>query len=210
MCDSFGAAWNLATCPTACITSGQEAITYRRLPIINLYNLWSTSLDESSMLNLQPVTIGIRRGLQSSILNFLSISLMYLAWHINIPFSCWDIWSLKKYVSSPSKDISNSLCIFVENFLLSRSSLHQILYHPHIPQQLLKYLYLFVHKDCYQQYLSWTLVDVDIHQDEHTMLWEPAWDHIEPSLTCRHSLLFVIVENLQVVRCKLLLLIIHS
>ena len=108
ICDSFGAAWNLATCPTACITSGREAVTYRRLPIIDLYNLWSISLDESSMLNLQPVTIGVRMGLQSSIINLLRISLMYLAWHINIPFSCWDIWSPKKYVSSPSKDISKS------------------------------------------------------------------------------------------------------
>jgi len=29
ICDSFSAAWNLATCPTTYITSGQEAVTYR-------------------------------------------------------------------------------------------------------------------------------------------------------------------------------------
>ena len=121
--DYFGAGWNLTTCLTSYITSGREVVTYRRIPIIDLYNLWSTSFDESSKINLQHVTIGVRTGLQSSILNFLSISLMYLVWYINIHLSCWDIWSPKKYVSSPSRHISNSLCIFVEFFLLNLSSL---------------------------------------------------------------------------------------
>ena len=34
---------------------------------MHLYNIWSTSFDESSKLNLEPIIMGLRTGLQSSI-----------------------------------------------------------------------------------------------------------------------------------------------
>ena len=84
-CDSFGASWNHASYPTAFITSSLDVITYSRLPIIDLYCLWSVDFESSSLLNLQLVCMGVITGLQSSITNLFSISLIYLVWEIKFP-----------------------------------------------------------------------------------------------------------------------------
>jgi len=121
-CDSFGVASNRATCPTAYITSSLDVVMQSKLPIIDLYCIWSVDFESSSLLNLQLVCIGVLTGLQSYIPNLFIISLIYLVWEIKMPWFIWHIWKPKKKDSSPSNDISNSLCISFENLWLNRSS----------------------------------------------------------------------------------------
>jgi hypothetical protein len=49
------------------------------------------------------------RGLESSILNFLRMSFVYLAWSINVPSLACLIWNLRKNYNSPIIDILNYL-----------------------------------------------------------------------------------------------------
>jgi hypothetical protein len=56
---SFGASWNHATNPTACIMSNLDAITYSRMLIIDMYTVLFSFRDSSCFLNLQPVTMGV-------------------------------------------------------------------------------------------------------------------------------------------------------
>jgi hypothetical protein len=44
-CDSFGVARNRATCQTSSITSGLDVVTYSKIPIIDLYFLWSIDFE---------------------------------------------------------------------------------------------------------------------------------------------------------------------
>ena len=60
---------------------------YNRLPIIYLYDVWSTLGDSSSLLNLHQVIIRVLITMQSSISNFFKISIMYLVCEMKIPFS---------------------------------------------------------------------------------------------------------------------------
>ena len=116
-CVSFSVAWNLVTNHVAYIMSSLEAITYSRLPIIDLYRVWFTSFDSSSLLNLQLVIMAMLIGLQFSISNFFNTSLMYLVCEINMPLLDHLIYNPRKNDNSPSKDISNSFCISLENSL---------------------------------------------------------------------------------------------
>ena len=95
-CDLFGAAWNHATCATTCITFGLDVVTYSRLPIIDLYFLRSVDFESSTLLNLQLVCMGVITGLQYSILNLFSISLIYLVWEIKNPWFLWYNWFVKQ------------------------------------------------------------------------------------------------------------------
>jgi hypothetical protein len=61
------------------------------------------------------VFIGVTIALESSILNFRTMSLVYLAWCTNVPsFDCL-ISSLRKNCNSPIMLISNSLLISSAN-----------------------------------------------------------------------------------------------
>ena len=109
-----------------------------KLPIIYLYCLWFVDFESSSFLNLQLVCIGVVTSLQSSIPNLFSISLIYLVWEIKIMCFLWHIWRPKNKDSSPSNDISNSLCISFANFWLNLSLVLPKQYHQH-KFQLIKY-----------------------------------------------------------------------
>ena len=115
-CDSFGATWKHATCPTTYITSGLDDVTYSKLKIIDLYYPWSVDFESSSFLNLRLFCIGVVTSLHSSIPNFFSISPIYLFWEIKIPWFLWHIWRPRKKDSYPSNDISNSFCMSFANF----------------------------------------------------------------------------------------------
>ena len=111
--------WNRTTYQTNCITSGLDVVTYSKLPIIDMYFLWSIDFESSSFINLQLVYIGVVTSLQSSIPNLFSISLIYLVWEIKIPWLLWRIWRSRKKDSSLSNEISNSFCISFANFWLN-------------------------------------------------------------------------------------------
>jgi hypothetical protein len=54
-------------------------VKYKREPIMLRYTFWSTGSPFSSASNVVVVLIGVDRGFESSILNFLRISFVYLA-----------------------------------------------------------------------------------------------------------------------------------
>jgi len=85
---SLGIYWSHATNHTS-IMFDFYAITYSRLSIIDMCNVWFSSGDPSYLLNLQPVTMGVLIGAHSSILNFFNISLIYLVCKMNMPFLNW-------------------------------------------------------------------------------------------------------------------------
>jgi hypothetical protein len=58
---------------------GLVAIKYKRDPIMLLYSFWSTSSSSSSASSVVVVLIGVDKGFESSILNFLRMSFVYLA-----------------------------------------------------------------------------------------------------------------------------------
>jgi hypothetical protein len=55
------------------------AVKYKREPNMLQYSFWSTSSPSSSASSTVVVLIGVDRGFESSILNFLRISFVYLA-----------------------------------------------------------------------------------------------------------------------------------
>jgi hypothetical protein len=59
--------------------SGLVAVKYKREPIMLRYSLWSTDYPSSSASSVVVVLIGVDRGFESSILNFLRMSFVYLA-----------------------------------------------------------------------------------------------------------------------------------
>jgi hypothetical protein len=59
--------------------SGLVAFKYKRDPIMLRYSFWSTSSPSSSTSSAVVVLIGVGRGFESSILNFLRMSFVYLA-----------------------------------------------------------------------------------------------------------------------------------
>ena len=58
-CASFSLSINLEIKLTACIISGLVAVKYIRLPTMFLYNVGSTFLLQFSLLNFNPMTIGV-------------------------------------------------------------------------------------------------------------------------------------------------------
>lgn len=75
---------------------------FSKLPIIDLYLVWSTSGETLDLLILQPFTISVSIGLQYSLLNFLRISLAY-----------W-ICNKKKKHSSLEKTVSQENMIILQ------------------------------------------------------------------------------------------------
>jgi hypothetical protein len=59
--------------------SGLVAIKYKREPIMLWYSFWSTGSPSSSASSTLVVLISVDRGFESSILNFLRMSFVYLA-----------------------------------------------------------------------------------------------------------------------------------
>jgi hypothetical protein len=59
--------------------SGLVAVKYKREPIMLRYSFWSTSSPPSSASSAVVVPIGVNRGFEWSILNFLRMSFVYLA-----------------------------------------------------------------------------------------------------------------------------------
>jgi hypothetical protein len=65
------------------------AVKYKREPIMLRYSSWSTGSPSSSMSSAVDVLIGVDRGFESSILNLLRISFVYLAWCTKVlSFAC--------------------------------------------------------------------------------------------------------------------------
>jgi hypothetical protein len=54
--------------------SGLVNVKYKREPIMLQYSFWSTGYPSSSALSVVVVLIGVDRGFESSILNFLRMS----------------------------------------------------------------------------------------------------------------------------------------
>jgi hypothetical protein len=54
-------------------------VKYKREPIMLWYSFWSTGSPSSSALRVVVVLIGVDRGFESSILNLLRMSSVYLA-----------------------------------------------------------------------------------------------------------------------------------
>lgn len=133
-CVSFGVYWNLETNPTTFIIFGLDVATYSRLPTIDFYRVWLDFRGLPSLLSLQLVIMGILTGLQSFILNFLSVSFMYLLKEMNMPLPDWEIYRLIKNDSSPSMDVSNSFFISSSNFWLKLLILLQKWCHLHKPK----------------------------------------------------------------------------
>jgi hypothetical protein len=59
--------------------SGLVAVKYKREPIMLWYSFWSTGFPSSSASSAVVVLIGVDRGFESSILNFLRMPFVYLA-----------------------------------------------------------------------------------------------------------------------------------
>jgi hypothetical protein len=59
--------------------SGLVTVKYKREPIMLQYSFWSTGSSSSSGSSAVVTLIGIERGFESSILNFLRMSFVYLA-----------------------------------------------------------------------------------------------------------------------------------
>jgi hypothetical protein len=59
--------------------SGLVTVKYKREPIMLQYSLWSTSSPSSSTSSVVVILISVDRGFESSILNFLRMSFVYLA-----------------------------------------------------------------------------------------------------------------------------------
>jgi hypothetical protein len=59
--------------------SGLIAVKYKREQIMLGYSFWSTGSPSSSASSAVVVLIAVDRGFQSSILNFLTMSFVYLA-----------------------------------------------------------------------------------------------------------------------------------
>jgi hypothetical protein len=59
--------------------SGLVAVKYKREQIMLRYSFWSTSSSSSSASSAVVVLIIVDRGFESSILNFLRMSFVYLA-----------------------------------------------------------------------------------------------------------------------------------
>jgi acid phosphatase family membrane protein YuiD len=58
---------------------GLVAVKYMREPIMLRYSFWSTGSLSSSSSSVVVVLIGVDRGFESSILNVLRMSFVYLA-----------------------------------------------------------------------------------------------------------------------------------
>ena len=104
-CDSFGVAWKQAHMQTLSIISGLDAHKYNKEPIMKRYTFWSKSIAFSSVHRWPFVGIRILTPLQSCLSNFLSTSLSYFSWDMNMPLRCWRIWRPKKNFNSPIIDI---------------------------------------------------------------------------------------------------------
>jgi hypothetical protein len=59
--------------------SGLATIKYKREPIMLWYFFWSMGSPSSSASSTVVIPIGVNRGFESSILNFLRMSFVYLA-----------------------------------------------------------------------------------------------------------------------------------
>jgi hypothetical protein len=59
--------------------SGLVAVKYKREPIMLWYSFWSMGSPSSSTSSAVVVLIGVDRGFESSILNYLRMSFVYLA-----------------------------------------------------------------------------------------------------------------------------------
>jgi hypothetical protein len=59
--------------------SGLVAVKYKREPIMLRYSFWSIGSPSSSSSSVVVILVGVDTGFESSILNFLSMSFVYLA-----------------------------------------------------------------------------------------------------------------------------------
>lgn len=100
-----------------------EIVRYNKLPIIDMNNFLFTCSDSSSLFILHLVTIGVLTSEYSSISNFFNIYFKYFPWEMNMQFADWVICKPRKNESYSSIYISNSTCILVANFWLSKYAL---------------------------------------------------------------------------------------
>jgi hypothetical protein len=59
--------------------SGLVTVKYKREPIMLRYSFWSTGSLSSSASSVVVILISVDRGFESSMLNFLRMSFVYLA-----------------------------------------------------------------------------------------------------------------------------------
>ena len=80
------------------------------------YTFWSAAFPSSLRSRCPCVDIGVLMGLASSMLNFFSISLVYLVLLMKVPSLSCLIWNPRKKVNSPIIDISNLFVIILLKF----------------------------------------------------------------------------------------------
>jgi hypothetical protein len=95
--------------------SGLVAVKYRSDLIMLRYSFWSTCSPSLSASRVVVVLIGVAMALESSILNILTMSLVYLAWCTNVPSLDCLIWRPRKNYNSPIMLIENSLLMSSAN-----------------------------------------------------------------------------------------------
>jgi hypothetical protein len=95
--------------------SGLVVVKYRSDLIVLQYSFLSMCSPSSSASRAIVILIGITMALESSILNFLTMPLVYFAWCTNVPSFDRFIWSQRKNGNSPIMLISNSLLMSSAN-----------------------------------------------------------------------------------------------
>jgi hypothetical protein len=84
-CEFLGDAWKWVHRHNENWMSSLVAVKYRSDPIMLRYSFWSTCSPSSSASRVVVVLIGIVMALESSILNFLTMFLVYFAWCTHVP-----------------------------------------------------------------------------------------------------------------------------
>ena len=88
-----------------------------------LYNVGLTFLLQYSLLNFNPMIVGVDDDLMFYILNLVKTSATYFDWEIEIPFSVFFTSMPKKYLNKPKSVISNSLFMAVLKSTMRETSL---------------------------------------------------------------------------------------
>jgi hypothetical protein len=88
-CDSFGVSMNLEIRLTPYIISCLVVVRYITLPTSLLNSVGYTLDSLSSLLDFNPIMIGVGIAFEFIILNLFNISCAYLDYEINIPVLYW-------------------------------------------------------------------------------------------------------------------------
>lgn len=92
-------------------------LRYRKESINHSYIVESTWELSSFMFRIDPGCMSVLISFKSSILYFLSKSLMYIVWRMYVLSFSWRIFIPRNNFNSPITVIPNSCCIRLDNFL---------------------------------------------------------------------------------------------